>query len=198
MALEINLSGQLVAAIGIETDISAAALEALCANGGRLIAGEQALTDADLLLVSWNLLPGSGGKSDCDDLVLAANEVSGAMRQRGKGSIVFLLSAIAAIPMRRHAEFSQLMASAVTAMRCLSMASAPGVRINALGFGCIGDAAAVAGDVSMLTHVPLGRPGRLEEAVAAVLFMADPANSYTTGQLLAVDGGWSTGYGRNF
>ena len=46
--------------------------------------------------------------------------------------------------------------------------------------------------------MPLGRPGPLAEVVAAVLFLCDPANTYTTGQLLAVDGGWMAGYGRNF
>jgi NAD(P)-dependent dehydrogenase (short-subunit alcohol dehydrogenase family) len=46
--------------------------------------------------------------------------------------------------------------------------------------------------------VPLGRPGRIEEAVAALLFLADPMNTYTTGQVLTVDGGWTAGYGRDF
>ena len=36
------------------------------------------------------------------------------------------------------------------------------------------------------------------EAVAAALFFCDPLNSYTTGQMLGVDGGWAAGYGRNF
>ena len=27
---------------------------------------------------------------------------------------------------------------------------------------------------------------------------ADPLNTYTTGQMLSVDGGWTAGYGRNF
>ncbi len=90
------------------------------------------------------------------------------------------------------------MSAAVAAMRCLSMTAAPEVAVNALGFGRIDCDGAEIGDGAMLTHVPLGRPGRLDEAVAAILFMADPKNSYTTGQLLVVDGGWSTGYGRNF
>ena len=38
----------------------------------------------------------------------------------------------------------------------------------------------------------------LDEVVAAALFLCDPANTYTTGQLLSVDGGWTAGYARNF
>ena len=42
------------------------------------------------------------------------------------------------------------------------------------------------------------RAGTVDEVVAAVLFFCDPGNSYTTGQMLAVDGGWMAGYGRTF
>ncbi len=38
---------------------------------------------------------------------------------------------------------------------------------------------------------PLGRPGRPEEIVTAALCLASPASSFTTGALLAVDGGFS-------
>ncbi|HKX45266.1 MAG TPA: SDR family oxidoreductase, partial [Planctomycetota bacterium] len=40
-------------------------------------------------------------------------------------------------------------------------------------------------------RVPLGRPGRPEEIANAVLWLADPGNTYTTGQVLAVDGGYT-------
>jgi NAD(P)-dependent dehydrogenase (short-subunit alcohol dehydrogenase family) len=56
----------------------------------------------------------------------------------------------------------------------------------------------VSGDKAMLSHTPVGRAGSIEEAVAAVLFFCDPLNTYTTGQMLGVDGGWMAGYGRNF
>ena len=43
----------------------------------------------------------------------------------------------------------------------------------------------------MLDHVPLGRPGTTDEIAVAALFLADPENSYMTGHILTVDGGWT-------
>ena len=50
----------------------------------------------------------------------------------------------------------------------------------------------------MLDHVPLGRPGTVDEIAVAALFLADPENSYMNGHILVVDGGWTAGYTRDF
>ena len=50
----------------------------------------------------------------------------------------------------------------------------------------------------MLSHVPLGRPGAVEDIAHAALFLSAPESSYITGQILSVDGGWTAGYMRDF
>lgn len=42
------------------------------------------------------------------------------------------------------------------------------------------------------TYCPMGRPGRDGELDGAIIYFASDASSYTTGQLLTIDGGWTT------
>jgi NAD(P)-dependent dehydrogenase (short-subunit alcohol dehydrogenase family) len=50
----------------------------------------------------------------------------------------------------------------------------------------------------MLAHIPLGRPGTVDEIAHAALFLADPECTYVHGHILTVDGGWTAGYIREF
>lgn len=191
--MEIDLAGAGVALEGDMNPIADAALAALLANGGRSAPS----ADADVLLISCPLLPGAANL-DLGATLRAAREAATEMAGRGRGRIIFLMSAIAGMPMRRYTDFSAETAGLLAGMRTLSMQFGPQVLVNAVGFGLFEAEKVVAGDVAMLSHASTGRAGTLAEAVAAVLFLCDPMNSYTTGQMLVVDGGWTAGYGRNF
>lgn len=41
------------------------------------------------------------------------------------------------------------------------------------------------------TYCPMGRPGKEGELDGAIVYFASDASSYTTGQLLSIDGGWT-------
>ena len=43
----------------------------------------------------------------------------------------------------------------------------------------------------VLSRIPLGRLGRIDEVTGAIVFLASPAASLITGTSLAVDGGWT-------
>jgi NAD(P)-dependent dehydrogenase (short-subunit alcohol dehydrogenase family) len=47
---------------------------------------------------------------------------------------------------------------------------------------------------AFMRHIPLGRPAGVEEIAEGILFLAAPENSFMTGHLLMVDGGWTAGF----
>jgi hypothetical protein len=192
--MEIDLAGAAIALDGESNPVADGVLAALRANGGTIVETAEA---ADILLMSNPLRPGTTAQDPrCQHA--DARKVAKAMAERGGGRIVFLVSAVAGMPMRRHPRFSIENAAILAGMRTLAMEFGPTVLVNAVGVGAVEDETMVSGDKAMLSHIPVGRAGSIEEAVAAVLFFCDPLNTYTTGQMLGVDGGWTAGYGRNF
>lgn len=73
-----------------------------------------------------------------------------------------------------------------------------GITVNAIGPGYF--PSEMTGDVIeneaflevVKTFCPMGRPGRDGELDGILVYFASDASSYTTGQLLTVDGGWTT------
>jgi NAD(P)-dependent dehydrogenase (short-subunit alcohol dehydrogenase family) len=190
--MEINLSGQVLRFAGAETAVGAALRARLVASGAVEVEGVP-----DLLILSAPLLDASG--FDWDGLAEEVRSVGAAMKATGRGRVVFLLTASAALPVRRQAELSARMAGLQAVMRTLAMSLAPEVAVNALGCGAIeAEGELVSGDVEMIGHASVGRAGTVGEACGVALFLCDPENTYLTGQLLVADGGWSAGYGRSF
>ncbi|MDE1996114.1 MAG: SDR family oxidoreductase [Rhizobiaceae bacterium] len=187
--MTVDLTGKSFRFFGSKSAISDAVETALVANGARMTTGH-----GDILIVAYPLLP------EVDTDLIKLTEDARVMAEHQGGRIVVLLSAVAVVPMRRHVDYSATMSAAYAHVRGLAMQFGPSVLINAIGCGLIEDdrGMQLAGDTHMLTHVPLGHAGSCEDISDAVLFLSDPQNSYTTGQILVVDGGWSPGYGRNF
>jgi NAD(P)-dependent dehydrogenase (short-subunit alcohol dehydrogenase family) len=196
--MKIELEGRGASLVGDRNPIAEAVALALAANGARVSWAAPDAAPIDILVVSCGLLP--DGPADYDpDLVRVATAVGRRMAAQGGGRIVFLLSALGLVPMRRHPDYSAAMAGTVAAIRGLAMQVAPQVLANGVAVGLVGaQEGAVAGDPHMLSHVSVAQPGTPQDVANAALFLCDPRNSYMTGQVLAVDGGWTAGYGRNF
>lgn len=187
--MQIDLKGRSAMLLGHRHAIAEAVAAALGANGATITRDGAADLPA-LLIVSHPLEP----MADYDPAPLLKQTAAVAAGMATGGRIVHLVSAAGLIAMRRHPDYSAAMAAIVASVRALAMTAAPRLSVNAVAAGRVD----TAGDAAMLSHVPTGLPGTAADIVHAALFLADPMNSYTTGQILAVDGGWSAGYGRHF
>ncbi|MBX5449956.1 SDR family NAD(P)-dependent oxidoreductase [Thermogemmatispora sp.] len=77
--------------------------------------------------------------------------------------------------------------------RCLARELAPRIRVNCIAPGWIENDWARSRSLGfrerVAERIPLGRWGQADDVVAAALFLASPAASFITGQVLIVDGG---------
>ena len=80
--------------------------------------------------------------------------------------------------------------------------AARGITVNAIAPGYIDTdmVSAVPANVleKIVAKIPVGRLGEPEEIARGALFLADPGNTYITGNILAIDGGWTAGFARDF
>jgi len=122
------------------------------------------------------------------------------MLAAGKGVIVNVASILGVVGVGQipQASYAASKGGVVNLTRELAAQWARrGVRVNALApawFPTEMTDEMFAGERSqswMRTRTPMGRPGRLEELVGPLLFLASDAASYVTGHTLLVDGGWT-------
>ncbi len=111
--------------------------------------------------------------------------------------IVIVFSAAGLVPVKGYAQFSAEQAGLASLTRTLAMELGPKTVVNGVAVGAY-EADSDVRSARFLTHTGVARAATLDEILAAVLFLADPDNGYMTGHTLAVDGGWATGYARNF
>jgi len=133
-----------------------------------------------------------------------------AMRRQGSGRIVNILSVFGLIPARLQCAFIAAKGGLANLTKAMALELAPhGILVNGIAPGSImtegtqklfyGKDGKFHDKVQrFMDHIPLARPGTVDEIAVAVQFLADPENTYTTGHILTVDGGWTAGYARDF
>jgi len=110
-------------------------------------------------------------------------------------SVVMVSSAIGPVVGRGYVAYGSGKAALDHSVRLLAAELNPKVRVNAVAPGAVltDSLEKVAADPAMKAllerETPLHRIGTVEDVAAAVLYLAGPASSYVTGQVLAVDGG---------
>ncbi len=131
-------------------------------------------------------------------LFFMSQRVGRRMVNAGGGKIVNIASQNGVIGYYRRAAYCSSKAGVVNLTRVLALEWAPhGITVNAVGPTFIltpltqstFDDPALRED--LLKRIPLGRVGRPEDVVGAVVFLASPAADLITGHTLLVDGGWT-------
>jgi 3-oxoacyl-[acyl-carrier protein] reductase/pteridine reductase len=117
--------------------------------------------------------------------VMASRAAAPHMRRRGGGAIVNVASLGGLRPWPSHLAYCASKAALVMATRCLAVALAPRIRVNAVAPGVLDPPGA---EDAVRRRIPAGRFGTSTEVVEAVLFLL-AGGSYTTGEVLRVDGG---------
>jgi 3-oxoacyl-[acyl-carrier protein] reductase len=132
------------------------------------------------------------------------------MRKQRSGRIINIASAFGLVAARLQCAYVAAKAGVVNLTKAMALELGPyGILVNSVAPGSTltegtkqlfyGPNGQFSASVQkMIDHIPLGRPGTTDEIAVAVLFLADPENSYTNGHILAVDGGWTAGYAREF
>ena len=168
-------------------------------GGGRVPIHEFAREDWDRIL-----------NVDLNGVFATSQAVIPVMLKGGGGRIVNISSVAGLVPLRLQSAFVAAKAGVVNLTRSMALelgpqniltnAVAPGSTLTrgteALFYG--EDGAYTEKAESLLSHIPLGRPGTVEEIAHAVLFLVAPEASYVNGAVLTVDGGWTAGYTRDW
>lgn len=147
---------------------------------------------------------------DLTGVFVTSQAVIPSMLARKCGRIVNIASVAGLVPLRLQTGYVAAKAGVINLTRSMALELGPsGILVNCV---CPGstltratealfytpDGAYTEKAASLLSHVPLGRPGTTQEIAHAVTFLVAPEASYVTGAVLTVDGGWTAGYTRDW
>lgn len=143
---------------------------------------------------------------DLDGLYLMSRAAARPMIAQGGGRIVNVASVVGVTAMRLQSAFVAAKAGVIHLTRSMALELGPkGILVNSIAPGSVltdgtrqlfygEDGSFRAQTEKFMKHIPLGRPATGEEIAEGILFLSAPGNSYMTGHLLIVDGGWTAGY----
>lgn len=139
----------------------------------------------------WSQLVGSNLKAP-----LFLSQAAVPHLKSSRGVIVNIIDIHARRPLRDHAVYGSAKAGLAMLTRSLATDLAPDIRVNGVAPGAIAwpeNDMTDAVKENIVGQIPLGRTGEPADIANCVLFLARDA-TYSTGQIVAIDGGRSLGW----
>ncbi|MCZ8097396.1 MAG: SDR family oxidoreductase [Burkholderiales bacterium] len=191
---------------GVAAALKAAGrIDILVNNAGIGVKADERKTVDEFPVEAWHNLI----SIDLTGVFLVSRAVIPSMKATGGGRIINIASVLGLVPMRLQSSYVAAKAGVVNLTRSMALELAPSnILVNGIAPGSTATEGwakwihhakeAQDAHARLMSHIPLARPASTQEIANGALFLAAPESSYITGHILAIDGGWTAGFARDF
>lgn len=147
---------------------------------------------------------------DLNGMYYCCKHAAAQMVKQHSGCIINIASIAGVVALRKQMPFTAAKAATIKMTEGMACElGSQGIRVNAVSPGSTltdmtrklyysEEGSFKESAQRLLSFIPQGRPGEPEEIAHAVAFLASDAASYINGHNLVVDGGWISGFSRDF
>ena len=143
---------------------------------------------------------------DLDGVYYCSKAVLQNMTKNGYGKIINISSIVGVVPLRNQCAFAAAKAGVIHLTKAMAIELASfGVNVNVICPGSVQIPVMVESGMyadnryeSIMSHIPMKRPGTPLDIANAALYLASDEAGYVTGAVHIVDGGWTSGFARDW
>lgn len=143
---------------------------------------------------------------DLDGVYFCSKAALQNMTKNGYGKIINISSIVGVVPLRNQCAFAAAKAGVIHLTKAMAIELAPfGINVNVICPGSIQIPIMMESGMyadnrfeSIMSHIPMKRPGTPKDIGYAALYLASDQASYVTGAVHIVDGGWTSGFARDW